>query len=239
MSEVLGASSQTEAATSPERSPALTASVDRAKPSEQVHAEVARLLAELKTPELGELGLQERQEFEQRLAQGQQETQAACDELIGDLTALDRIEERFGSLEHFDAFARFLGSGELSPEELEAFMAAMEDEKTAIDTEFTFMEDGLPVNRESFVLFADKFGIPTSTKATERMSEYNEQAVQKMKDIAASLGSLPSEVSPDLNHFRQQLDALNAIDPHSDEYGKAAEALQDFLLGDDLSPSAE
>lgn len=206
---------------------------------EQLKQQAKELFAELDSEHMKQIATSEEQEFLDALDAEGTNAQAAFDELKGDLTALDKIEERFGTLEHYEEFASFLSSGELSPEEMEAFMAAMENEELSIDVEFAFMEDGLPVNRESFVLFADKFGIPTSTQAHEAMIEYDEESVQKMKDIASRLESIPSETSTELDDFRRQLDELNAIDPQSDEYGLRREELQSYLLGTDLSPSSE
>lgn len=90
------------------------------------------------------------------------------------------------------------------------------------------MESGLPVDRESYVLFADRFGLPTST--TELNTEREETSFLRMQSVADSLRSIPSGISPDLDEFRRMLDSAMDIDPSSAEFRTMRAEIQEFLL---------
>ena len=75
-----------------------------------------------------------------------------------DLKALDTIEEKLSDIHNFSAFIAFISgntSGAPSASEQEAFYDFMVTQGRTAKREFK--KSGFPLNRESYVLFADKF----------------------------------------------------------------------------------
>lgn len=146
---------------------------------------------------------------------------------------MDTIEEKFSGMENFAQFETFLQSGELSPAEMEAFLKTVSENGGRIKRDFR--KEGFPLDRESYVLFADRFGIPTSTaEVEERTTETLSEDFEKIQGIAQGLAAIPSGISPDLDIFRTMLDGAKELDPSSPEFRTQRNEIQDFLLGANL-----
>ncbi len=66
-----------------------------------------------------------------------------------------------------------------------------------------FETDGFPTDRESYVIFADNFGIPVSTtEVEERNTEMELEGLEKFMSLANGLSGIPAGISPELDTFR-------------------------------------
>ncbi|MBL4746208.1 MAG: hypothetical protein JKY08_07545 [Flavobacteriaceae bacterium] len=98
--------------------------------------------------------------------------------LLNKLEITQLLEAKFDGLnEHFDEFKSFITSDNLTPQELQAFLHAVENDYPKIKRDFR--KNGYPKNHEEFTIFADNFGIET----TAEQSENKEIDLEKIKAV--------------------------------------------------------
>ena len=109
----------------PEPQAELQSPLESAKTPEELRADAQLLLEKLDTQAMKDLANPQEQEFLAELEQNGSNAQEAFDEFKQEMKALDTIEEKFSGMENFQQFENFLQSGELSPDEMEAFLATV------------------------------------------------------------------------------------------------------------------
>ena len=179
------------------------------------HSKQSKLdaIAKIDNPTLQKLAkaeLQELEALETQMDWEQFAIQEARNEFKSDIDGLIQLEGKFGTLENFDQFANFLTSGALSPNELETLYDTInnqiyEDDGKELSLQFKY--ENFPATRENYQLFANKFGIPTSTSIQEKQSENDNSA----KDIY--LNSLPTLQSiPDLPQIAELTQMISVLE---------------------------
>jgi len=186
-------------------------------------------LAEVTNPELQKLAQQELDELnavEQEKSGDETSILEARSEFESDIKALKNIEKKFGNLDNYDEFVVFLTWNTLSPDELEAFYTALADRRILRRITQDFEKSGLPLTKEVYVLFADKFWLYTSTELEEKNDEGAKNAYLKNLPELKGLTDV-KEVAP----FVAMLEKLETLE--WDEAKEQMSAILDYLLWKD------
>lgn len=164
------------------------------------------LLSKLDSQTMQKLGQEREAQFREEVQASEAQAQSGLEGLRAQIDALDMIEENFSSFDHYEQFTAMLDAGELSPAEVDGFLDAVSSRRSLRNLKAIFEEQGLPVNRESYTLLADRFGLPTSTtEVLERTTDSELENFDRLQEVAAGLESIPSGISSDLDQFRLML----------------------------------
>lgn len=143
-----------------------------------VEIRARELLAKIDTKIMEKLASIEERRFLDIVKEWGSDTKTAFEELQSDINALDRIEEKFWTLDGGEEFMIFLSDTSwwwLSPDELESFFDAVNKTRTL---RRMVKEKTLPSDRISFVMFAKKFGVPTSQEEFKKSRNQDHEATK-------------------------------------------------------------
>jgi len=211
----------------------LTASqnwLDTSANIEQSKQEQVSRIAELQNPDLKTLAEKQLQNLQTLEAQKQADAQAITEartEFKEDMDALILLQSKFWNLEGFANFADFLIEKTLSKNELESFMDFVSQKSGTAKREFR--KNGFPTSRQSYIVFAEKLGLPVSS-AVQNLQDVN---IQKAQNIY--LSSLPALKS--VQHLPEVAELTTLIsDLENLEWAEAQEQMNtilDFLVWPD------
>ncbi len=138
------------------------------------------------------------------------------------------LHEKFGQLKGYETFERFVSGTNVSDSEREAFYSYIQarinlDGAEEILTDIEFGDVTLPTNRETFALFANRFGLQTSQ---DRMKDDFKKAKQNYLNALPTLDNIQG--IPQTTKLRGMIGNLNDLD--GEELGDAIKAIERHLV---------